>query len=80
MQVHESATAATRDCRKMWEKDEQSSSSGGNPDEQQQQRQDMSPEELLERLSRVMGGGGQLGQWQTGGRLDPFGSSSSEAW
>lgn len=37
------------------------------------------PEELLERLSRVMGGGG-LRQWQTGGRLDPFGSGTSEAW
>jgi hypothetical protein len=37
------------------------------------------PEELLERLARVMGGGG-LRQWQTGGRLDPFGSTTSEAW
>lgn len=26
-----------------------------------------------------MGGGG-LRQWQTGGRLDPFGSTTSEAW
>jgi hypothetical protein len=37
------------------------------------------PNELLERLSRVMGGGG-LRQWQTGGRLDPFDSGTSEAW
>jgi hypothetical protein len=36
-------------------------------------------EDLLERLSRIMGGGG-LNPYGTGGRLDPFGSSSSQAW
>lgn len=38
------------------------------------------PAEFLERLSRAMGGGaGSLSAWQSG-RLDPFGTSSSEAW
>jgi hypothetical protein len=42
--------------------------------------QQPSPEELLERLSRVMGGHfSPMRQWGSG-RLDPFGSSSSEAW
>ena len=39
------------------------------------------PADFLERLSRVMGGGGagSMAAFQSG-RLDPFGTSSSDAW
>lgn len=40
---------------------------------------DPDPADFLERLSRVMGGPGGLSAYQSG-RLDPFGTSSSDAW
>lgn len=68
----------------MWEAEEQqAASSSGREDtgDASQQQQQLSPEEMLERLSRVMGGqyGSPMRQWGSG-RLDPFGSGSSEAW
>uniref|UniRef100_A0A383VEZ3 J domain-containing protein n=1 Tax=Tetradesmus obliquus TaxID=3088 RepID=A0A383VEZ3_TETOB len=69
--------------RKMWEAEEQqaASSSGREDTGDASQQQQLSPEEMLERLSRVMGGqyGSPMRQWGSG-RLDPFGSGSSEAW
>jgi hypothetical protein len=65
----------------MWEAEEQqAASSSGREDTGDAAQQQPSPEELLERLSRVMGGQfSPMRQWGSG-RLDPFGSSSSEAW
>ncbi|PNW83292.1 hypothetical protein CHLRE_05g232000v5 [Chlamydomonas reinhardtii] len=67
------------------EKDEKSQQAGegegeGEEDEQgpgwQRRR---SPEEFLEDLARAMGGAGSLRDFQSG-RLDPWGTSSSDSW
>jgi len=71
--------------RRMWEAEEaRTASTSGRGEAGSSEQQQPSPEELLERLSRVMGGGWgspmRGSPFGDGGRLDPFGSSSSEAW
>jgi len=69
--------------RRIWEeenaKERHSGAAAGDDDDDDDTPAD--PAEFLERLSRVMGGpgGGSLTGFQSG-RLDPFGTSSSDAW
>eukprot|EP00882_Tetradesmus_deserticola_P002582 GHRQ01002747.1.p1 GENE.GHRQ01002747.1~~GHRQ01002747.1.p1 ORF type:complete len:314 (+),score=89.89 GHRQ01002747.1:822-1763(+) len=66
--------------RKIWEAAEEQAASSSGREDAGDGPQQPSPEELLERLSRVMGGQFSPSRQWGAGRLDPFGSSSSEAW